>query len=149
MRLGKRLSQKRKDLGMTQTELAEQMHVTRQTVSRWESGAVYPDVTKIAELASLLHVSCDYLLQDEMEQDAGEESVEMPAVSRLLQNTIGKRVKLGFYDDEEDIDLEDTECLVKGFEGNWMQVEVTNGKEAVQKLVAVSSILSVQLIDGE
>lgn len=38
MQLGMKLAQKRKELGITQIELAERMHVTRQTVSRWEAG---------------------------------------------------------------------------------------------------------------
>jgi transcriptional regulator with XRE-family HTH domain len=36
--MGNKIAQKRKDLGMTQIEFADQMHVTRQTVSRWEAG---------------------------------------------------------------------------------------------------------------
>ena len=36
---GNKIALKRKDLGMTQTEFADSLSVTRQTVSRWESGA--------------------------------------------------------------------------------------------------------------
>ena len=57
MKLGERIAEKRKEQGMTQAELAEQMLVTRQTVSRWEAGAALPDIEKIAQLARLLDVS--------------------------------------------------------------------------------------------
>ncbi|MCR5273055.1 MAG: helix-turn-helix domain-containing protein [Lachnospiraceae bacterium] len=45
-KLGQKIASKRKDLGMTQAEFAEMMSVTRQTVSRWESGSVLPDIKK-------------------------------------------------------------------------------------------------------
>ena len=67
MDLGNRILQRRKVLGMTQAELAEKMFVTRQTVSRWEAGIVYPDVQKVSELARILKVSCDYLLMEDKE----------------------------------------------------------------------------------
>ena len=60
--LGNKISRKRKDIGMTQTDFAERLCVTRQTVSRWEAGTVMPDIDKIADIASILGVSCDYLL---------------------------------------------------------------------------------------
>ena len=55
--LGARIAEKRKSLGMTQIEFAEKMHVTRQTVSRWESGTAMPDIDKIGEIADILEVT--------------------------------------------------------------------------------------------
>lgn len=40
------------------------MGVTRQTVSRWESQAAYPEMEKMVTLSDILGVSCDYLLHD-------------------------------------------------------------------------------------
>ena len=57
--LGNKIAKKRKDLGLTQMEFADEMSVTRQTVSRWEAGTVMPDIDKIADIASYLGVSCD------------------------------------------------------------------------------------------
>ena len=146
MQLGKRLSEKRKEMGMTQAELADQMHVTRQTVSRWEAGTVYPDIEKISDLARILNVSCDYLLMEEQAEKVVK-PVEAPsAITRLFENLAGKKVKLNFYDDEEDFELLQKECMVKGFEGNWMQVEVSSKKGTMQKLIAISSILSVEIL---
>ena len=62
--LGNKIARKRKDLGMTQIEFADKLNVTRQTVSRWEAGTVMPDIDKISDIASLLQVSCDYLLKE-------------------------------------------------------------------------------------
>ncbi len=66
--LGSKIANARKELGITQVELADKMAVTRQTVSRWESGAALPDIEKVSQLASILKVSCDYLLKDDEEE---------------------------------------------------------------------------------
>ena len=59
-----RLRQYRKDKGLTQQELADQLGVSNKTVSRWESGS-YPDVTTLVALARALAVNPDLLLMDE------------------------------------------------------------------------------------
>ena len=67
--LGSKIAGKRKDMGITQQEFADMLSVTRQTVSRWEAGTVFPDIEKIADIAKTLNVSCDYLLRDDIEED--------------------------------------------------------------------------------
>ena len=49
---------------MTQTDFADKLNVTRQTVSRWEAGTVLPDIDKIPDIAALLNVSCDFLINN-------------------------------------------------------------------------------------
>lgn len=149
MKLGERIAEKRKEQGMTQAELAEQMLVTRQTVSRWEAGSALPDIEKIAQLARLLDVSCDYLLIDAESQQPSDQAPKTSAVSRLLQGVVGKMVKFNFYDEEVDTDITTNPCCVLGFEGNWMEVDVFRKKETMRKLIAVSTIVSVEIIDEE
>ena len=48
---------------MTQAALAEQLEVSRQTVSKWELGAALPELDKLVALSELFHVSTDYLLK--------------------------------------------------------------------------------------
>ena len=62
-----KLIQLRKKAGWSQEELAEQMNVTRQSVSKWEGAQSVPDLKKIIHLSALFGVSTDYLLKDEME----------------------------------------------------------------------------------
>lgn len=141
--LGNKMARKRKDLGLTQTEFAEKLNVTRQTVSRWEAGTVMPDIDKIPDIAEILQVSCDYLLKD----DVTDENQTVPeGVSRILEALTGKRVKLSFFDDEADIDLYNKECRIEAFEGNWMRVSFESKKGTVQKLIPVSSVLSFEEI---
>lgn len=57
----------RKKCGWSQEQLAEQLDISRQSVSKWESGMSIPDLDKIIKLSSLFEVSTDYLLKDELE----------------------------------------------------------------------------------
>lgn len=61
MSLGNNIKKYRRDLGMTQEELAGILCITSQAVSKWESGAGMPDVTQIVPLAKALNVSTDAL----------------------------------------------------------------------------------------
>ena len=71
MQIGIKIAKARQEKGITQIELADKMSVTRQTVSRWETGAAVPDIEKVASLAKILQVSCDYLLMDNISQNDG------------------------------------------------------------------------------
>ncbi len=66
----------RKKSGWSQEELAEQMGVSRQSISKWEGAQSIPDLEKIIKLAKLFSVSTDYLLLDEL----GDEQAEAPAL---------------------------------------------------------------------
>ncbi|NLO84887.1 MAG: helix-turn-helix transcriptional regulator [Clostridiales bacterium] len=57
----------RKKSGWSQEELANQMDVSRQSVSKWESAMSVPDLGKILKLSEIFGVSTDYLLKDEVE----------------------------------------------------------------------------------
>ena len=52
--LGRFIAQRRKELNLTQRELAEALHVTDKAVSKWERGLSYPDVTLLQPLAAAL-----------------------------------------------------------------------------------------------
>lgn len=65
----------RKKLGMSQEELAEQMNVSRQSISKWESAQAVPDLTRIIALSQIFGVTTDYLLKDELEAEEFTESV--------------------------------------------------------------------------
>ncbi|MBR5446011.1 MAG: helix-turn-helix transcriptional regulator, partial [Clostridia bacterium] len=60
--IGENIRSLRKEKGITQERLAELLGVTPQAVSRWESGAGYPDMEQLPGLASLFGVSMDTLL---------------------------------------------------------------------------------------
>lgn len=68
MILADKLAQLRKKNGWSQEELAERMDVTRQSVSKWESGQSVPDLEKVLKLSELFGVSTDYLLKEDIEE---------------------------------------------------------------------------------
>ena len=53
----------RQHYGVTQEGLAEQLGVSRQTVSKWEAGTNYPEMDKLLTLCDLFHVSMDDLMR--------------------------------------------------------------------------------------
>lgn len=62
MNIGKIISEKRKELGITQQMLAENLHISFQAISKWENGISYPDIETLPLIASALNVSIDSLL---------------------------------------------------------------------------------------
>lgn len=63
-----KLTQLRKKAGWSQEELANQIGVSRQAVSKWEGAQSIPDLDKIVKLSTMFGVSVDYLLKDEIEE---------------------------------------------------------------------------------
>ncbi len=59
--LGERITELRKQCGMTQNQLAKAMEVSRQAVSKWESGLSAPDSLKLIHLAEILDTDIEYL----------------------------------------------------------------------------------------
>ena len=55
----------RKRAGMSQEDLAERLHVSRQTISKWESGLGYPETEKLLSISKELNVSLDYLFSEQ------------------------------------------------------------------------------------
>ena len=69
MILADKIIDERKKNGWSQEELAEQLGVSRQSVSKWESAGSVPDLKKVIQMAELFGVSTDYLLKDELEKE--------------------------------------------------------------------------------
>lgn len=65
MKLDEKLVHLRKEKGLTQLELAEAVKVSRQAVSKWESGGGTPSTENLRGLSELYGVSVDYLLNEE------------------------------------------------------------------------------------
>ena len=68
MLLSEKIMSLRKRNGWSQEELAQQLGVSRQSVSKWESMASMPDIQKIMAMSELFGISTDYLLKDELEE---------------------------------------------------------------------------------
>ncbi len=74
----------RKQKGLSQEELAEQLGVSRQAVSRWELGQTLPDIPNLLQLCELFGVSADYLVKDE-EQTVEKSDQSAKTIARLIR----------------------------------------------------------------
>ncbi|MGG5341448.1 helix-turn-helix transcriptional regulator [Enterococcus sp. AZ192] len=65
MKIGQLIKESRERKNMTQQQLADQFHVTRQTVSRWENEQSYPNLDTLVELSFFFEFSLDEILKGE------------------------------------------------------------------------------------
>lgn len=65
--LSEKIYQLRKKRGLSQEQLAEQLNVSRQAISKWESGTAVPESEKLITISNYFGVSVDFLLKDEEE----------------------------------------------------------------------------------
>ena len=65
--IGARIKEKRRELGLTQDELAQKVGVTFQAVSKWENDSSYPDVVLMAQVASSLNMTTDEIITGKKE----------------------------------------------------------------------------------
>ena len=68
---------------LSQEELAVKMEVSRQTISKWESGITYPEIEKLISLSEMFHVSTDYLLKEPNSNQKDDQ------VNRLILKFLG------------------------------------------------------------
>ena len=70
IKVGEFIQKKRRELGLTQGQLAERLNVSFQTISKWENGKAYPNIELLPDLARALDISVDELLSgSEKDQD--------------------------------------------------------------------------------
>lgn len=62
MEISERLQELRKKAGYSQEQVSEMLGLSRQAISKWESGQGKPDIENIIKLTEIYHVSADYLL---------------------------------------------------------------------------------------
>ena len=74
--LGMMIAELRKEKGMTQLELAEKMGVTDKAVSKWERDLSCPDINSLPNLAEILGVTVDELMQIKKEAENPSQSVQ-------------------------------------------------------------------------
>ncbi len=92
--LGRFIAQRRKELDLTQRQLAEALHVTDKAVSKWERGAGCPDISLLEPLAEALGLSVDQLLTYQTapaEPEPAEEPATSQAVQAVLDLTLAER----------------------------------------------------------
>ena len=92
MKFEEKLIKLRKSNGMSQEQLAEKLGVSRQAISRWESGDSTPDMLNLLGLCECFKVSSDYLIHDDYESDD-----DMPIVQEKNEEITNIRAKRKEY----------------------------------------------------
>jgi transcriptional regulator with XRE-family HTH domain len=97
MTLPERLIKLRKAAGLSQEEVAEKLELTRQTVSKWETGQSSPDLDKVLPLCNLYNVTPDELLHDGGSEEADEVKAQENAAraEELLEKSVAKKKLIG------------------------------------------------------
>lgn len=86
-KIGSLIAKLRKEKGLTQKELADQLHITDRAVSKWERGVGCPDISLLDDLANILGVSISSLLN-------GEEEVEKAIKTTITYVTESRKQKV-------------------------------------------------------
>lgn len=76
MELKEKLVALRKEKGLTQSAVAEKLDVSRQAISRWESGIALPSTDNLKSLSALYGVPVDYLLNSDTEEQRVTKGLE-------------------------------------------------------------------------
>lgn len=97
MNISEKIQMLRCDREWSQDELAEKLEVSRQSVSKWESGRAQPDSEKVLALARLFEVSTDFLLKDEQEpvyidDTEDEEPIEEEKTKSIRKKLSAKKI---------------------------------------------------------
>ena len=104
VKIGKFLQQRRKECGLTQSELAERLSVSDRAISKWENGNCLPDADHMIELCDILGITVNDLFSGEIVGDAGdtkELESSLVAMTRLKQQSdkrlLGIEIVLGVF----------------------------------------------------
>lgn len=81
MTLGDKIIYLRKQRGWSQEDLAGQLGISRQSVSKWESAASLPELDKIAKMSEIFHISTDYLLKEDIEEPENKTIVDTDSLN--------------------------------------------------------------------
>lgn len=91
MTTAEKLVRLRKEKGLSQLQLAEEINVSRQAISRWEVGLAVPSREKLRALSELYNVSVDYLLSDK----AGENMKEVSEPENEAKGKTSDHLRVG------------------------------------------------------
>lgn len=95
MKFGENLQKLRKEKGISQEQLAEQLGVTRQSVSKWESGNSYPEMDKIVAICNLFHCDMDILINKDITEE--REKKDASSVVKEIFSGVTNYVKKTIY----------------------------------------------------
>lgn len=130
----------RKERGLTQEEIANELNVSRQTISNWETGSAQPTIDKAIELANLYDVSMDELI--------GKNIKSVKKVSPILMSLLNKQITLflnlddGSFLYNEGMELKNSEIIEVN--PNSIRVLVEKNGKKMERLIFLKDILGFE-----
>jgi len=85
MKFSEKLKACRKKTGLTQSQVADQLHVSRKTISGWENAHSFPDSNSLIELSNIYKISVDALLKDDHSLKSNDTNRVSPQKDKWLQ----------------------------------------------------------------
>ena len=100
MGFSEKLQKIRKDNNITQEGLADKLNVSRQAVSKWESGSAYPDTEKLIQISKIFNISLDELINDNIDIDKSKNNntkkLDFMAIINQVLDFISKSINMFF-----------------------------------------------------
>ena len=84
--IGRIIKEKRKEIGLTQEQLAEQLNLNPKTVSRWERGTNVPDVSVLNSIAEVLSVDVEALVLGKTKENQVKTSPDQGPETRVTRH---------------------------------------------------------------
>lgn len=131
LEVGKKIASKRKELNMTQMELADKLGVTHQAISSWEKGLTMPDIAKLGDISKELDISIDYLLG-------------VSTSSKLVEEIIENEENLKHAKIDE---IKDIAPILKPMQVNKAISNLKEDKLNVDDIITLAPFLSEELVD--
>lgn len=100
--VGKKITKLRRNMNLSQEELAQELYITRQCLSKWELGQSLPNIDMIISLTKILNVSIDELLCLDEELTVDEENIftgheRIFIIKKLINNELNVNIANVFY----------------------------------------------------
>ena len=100
--LGLRIMQRRKQLGINQSELAEQIGLSEHQISNIETGRSYPRMKSFIRICEILEVNADYFISGAMKDEIDENIIDMiSSLSQEEQKTVWKLLEAYIHRNDE------------------------------------------------
>ena len=98
IKIGKFIQEKRKEKGLTQSDLAEKLNVTDRAISKWENGNCIPDISNIPELCKILNITINDLFSGSV--------IDMKDNEKKLEENLLEMIRIKEQRDREILVLE-------------------------------------------
>ena len=98
IKIGKFIAEKRKEVNLTQEQLAEKLNISKNAVSKWERGLNLPDVSIMQDLCKILNITLNELfIGEKIQEEVYKEIADNNLLSALENSSFTLKEKIHFY----------------------------------------------------